>query len=67
MEANIRFIRALTNGGECCAILSEEEEIIQTGTAKQYSVIMRVIGSITPSLYAIFSPRAKSAAIRAAL
>ncbi len=32
VEANIRFIRALTNGGECCAILSEEEEdIIQTG------------------------------------
>ena len=31
VEANIRFIRALTNGGECCAILSEEnEEIIQT-------------------------------------
>ena len=32
VEANIRFIRALTNGGECCAILSEEnEEIVQTG------------------------------------
>ncbi len=24
--ANIRFIRALKNGGECCAIISEEEE-----------------------------------------
>ncbi len=32
VEANIRFIRALTNGGETCAILSEEdEEIVQTG------------------------------------
>jgi len=32
VEANIRFIRALTNGGECCAILSEEDEdIVQTG------------------------------------
>ena len=32
VEANIRFIRALTNGGEACAVLSEEnEEIIQTG------------------------------------
>lgn len=30
--ANIRFIRALKNGGEVCAILSEEEdEIIHTG------------------------------------
>lgn len=30
--ANIRFIRALVNGGEVCAILSEEdEEIIHTG------------------------------------
>ena len=30
--ANIRFIRALKNGGEACAILSEEDEdIIQTG------------------------------------
>lgn len=30
--ANIRFIRALKNGGECCAIISEEdEEIIYTG------------------------------------
>ncbi len=29
--ANIRFIRALKNGGECCAILSEEdEEVIYT-------------------------------------
>lgn len=32
VEANIRFVRALTNGGECCAVLSEEEaDIIQTG------------------------------------
>ena len=32
VEANIRFIRALTNGGEACAVLSEEdEEIISTG------------------------------------
>ncbi|GAB2855956.1 class 1 fructose-bisphosphatase [Hymenobacter ruber] len=32
VEANIRFIRALTNGGEACAILSEEnEEIVETG------------------------------------
>ena len=32
VEANIRFVRALTNGGECCAVLSEEEaNIIQTG------------------------------------
>lgn len=33
--ANIRFIRALRNGGEVCAIISEEEEeIIQTGNKK---------------------------------
>jgi fructose-1,6-bisphosphatase I len=33
--ANIRFIRALRNGGEVCAIISEEEEqIIQTGNIK---------------------------------
>lgn len=33
--ANIRFIRALRNGGEVCAIISEEEEdIIQTGNTK---------------------------------
>jgi fructose-1,6-bisphosphatase I len=32
VEANIRFIRALTNGGEACAVLSEEEDdIIHTG------------------------------------
>lgn len=32
MVANIRFIRALKNGGEVCAILSEEDEdIIYTG------------------------------------
>lgn len=30
--ANVRFIRALKHGGECCAIISEEdEEIIYTG------------------------------------
>lgn len=33
--ANIRFIRALRNGGEVCTIISEEEEdIIQTGNVK---------------------------------
>jgi len=33
--ANIRFIRALRNGGEVCAIISEEEdEIIHTGNLK---------------------------------
>ncbi|AMM50228.1 fructose 1,6-bisphosphatase [Rufibacter sp. DG15C] len=33
--ANIRFIRALRNGGEVCAIISEEdEEVIQTGNHK---------------------------------
>ncbi|WP_114781421.1 class 1 fructose-bisphosphatase [Botryobacter ruber] len=33
--ANIRFIRALRNGGEVCAILSEEEDdIILTGNSK---------------------------------
>ncbi|MFD2248164.1 class 1 fructose-bisphosphatase [Pontibacter ruber] len=33
--ANIRFIRALRNGGEVCAIISEEEdEIIHTGNNK---------------------------------
>ncbi|WP_347158326.1 class 1 fructose-bisphosphatase [Pontibacter chitinilyticus] len=33
--ANIRFIRALRNGGEVCTIISEEEdEIIQTGNTK---------------------------------
>ncbi|MEJ8756065.1 class 1 fructose-bisphosphatase [Pontibacter sp. H259] len=33
--ANIRFIRALRNGGEVCAIISEEEdEVIQTGNTK---------------------------------
>ncbi|MDX5418399.1 MAG: class 1 fructose-bisphosphatase [Hymenobacteraceae bacterium] len=40
--ANIRFIRALRNGGEVCAIISEEEdEIIQTGNHKgKYIVAM---------------------------
>ncbi|MBC5993240.1 class 1 fructose-bisphosphatase [Pontibacter cellulosilyticus] len=40
--ANIRFIRALRNGGEVCAIISEEEEdIIQTGNTKgKYIVAM---------------------------
>lgn len=33
--ANIRFIRALRNGGEVCTIISEEEEeMIQTGNTK---------------------------------
>ncbi|NDK57058.1 class 1 fructose-bisphosphatase [Pontibacter fetidus] len=33
--ANIRFIRALRNGGEVCTIISEEEdEVIQTGNKK---------------------------------
>ncbi|SDY61242.1 class 1 fructose-bisphosphatase [Hymenobacter psychrophilus] len=42
VEANIRFIRALRNGGEACAILSEEEDdIIQTGNYQgQYVVAM---------------------------
>ncbi|WP_181307057.1 class 1 fructose-bisphosphatase [Rufibacter sp. XAAS-G3-1] len=40
--ANIRFIRALRNGGEVCAIVSEEEEeIIHTGNLKaKYIVAM---------------------------
>ncbi|WP_215241450.1 class 1 fructose-bisphosphatase [Dyadobacter helix] len=40
--ANIRFIRALKNGGEACAILSEEEEeIIHTGNNQgKYVVAM---------------------------
>lgn len=40
--ANIRFIRALRNGGEVCTIISEEEEgIIQTGNTKgKYIVAM---------------------------
>jgi fructose-1,6-bisphosphatase I len=40
--ANIRFIRALRNGGEVCAIISEEEdEIIHTGNLKgKYIVAM---------------------------
>lgn len=38
--ANIRFIRALRNGGEVCAIISEEEdEIIQTGNLKGKYVV----------------------------
>ena len=33
--ANIRFIRALRNGGEVCSIISEEEdEVIQTGNTR---------------------------------
>ncbi|MFB9862817.1 class 1 fructose-bisphosphatase [Rufibacter immobilis] len=42
MIANIRFIRALRNGGEVCAIVSEEEEdIIHTGNAHaKYIVAM---------------------------
>ncbi len=40
--ANIRFIRALRNGGEVCAIISEEEdEVIHTGNTKgSYIVAM---------------------------
>ncbi|MBF9252356.1 class 1 fructose-bisphosphatase [Pontibacter sp. 172403-2] len=40
--ANIRFIRALRNGGEVCTIISEEEdEIIQTGNTRgKYIVAM---------------------------
>src|SRR5688500_7436562 len=38
--ANIRFIRALRNGGEVCTIISEEdEEMIQTGNNKGKYVI----------------------------
>ena len=40
VEANIRFVRALTNGGEACAVLSEEnEEIIQTGNTQGKYVV----------------------------
>ncbi|MBX0290388.1 class 1 fructose-bisphosphatase [Hymenobacter sp. HSC-4F20] len=40
VEANIRFIRALTNGGEACAVLSEEEDdIIHTGNAQGKYVV----------------------------
>jgi fructose-1,6-bisphosphatase I len=40
MEANIRFIRALTNGQEACAVLSEEEdEIIHTGQCQGRYVV----------------------------
>jgi len=40
--ANIRFIRALRNGGEVCTIISEEDdEMIQTGNCKgKYIVAM---------------------------
>jgi fructose-1,6-bisphosphatase I len=38
--ANIRFIRALRNGGEVCTIISEEEDsIIQTGNPKGKYVV----------------------------
>ncbi len=38
--ANIRFIRALKNGGEVCAIISEEEEeLIQTGNRQAKYVV----------------------------
>ena len=42
VEANIRFIRALTNGGEACGVLSEEEDdLIQTGNVQgKYVVAM---------------------------
>jgi fructose-1,6-bisphosphatase I len=37
--ANVRFIRALRNGGEVCGIISEEEEdIIDTGSRGKYVV-----------------------------
>ena len=40
VEANIRFIRALTNGKEACAVLSEEnEDIIQTGNCEGRYVV----------------------------
>ncbi len=40
VEANIRFIRALTNGGEACAVLSEEEDdIIHTGNCNGKYVV----------------------------
>lgn len=39
--ANIRFIRALTNGGEVCAIVSEEdEEVINLNPNSRYVVCM---------------------------
>jgi fructose-1,6-bisphosphatase I len=39
--ANIRFIRALTNGGEVCAIVSEEdEEVIHLNPNSKYVVCM---------------------------
>jgi fructose-1,6-bisphosphatase I len=39
--ANIRFIRALTNGGEVCAIVSEEdEEVINLNPNSKYVVCM---------------------------
>lgn len=39
--ANIRFIRALTNGGEVCAIVSEEdEEVININPQSRYVVCM---------------------------
>ncbi len=39
--ANIRFIRALTNGGEVCAIVSEEdEEVINLNPQSRYVVCM---------------------------
>ncbi|MBC6609518.1 class 1 fructose-bisphosphatase [Hymenobacter sp. BT507] len=38
--ANVRFIRALRNGGEVCTIVSEEEEgMIQTGNVKGKYVV----------------------------
>jgi fructose-1,6-bisphosphatase I len=39
--ANIRFIRALTNGGEVCAVVSEEdEEVINLNPNSKYVVCM---------------------------
>jgi len=40
VEANIRFIRALTNGREACAVLSEEEDdMIHTGNCQGRYVV----------------------------
>ncbi|TGE08405.1 class 1 fructose-bisphosphatase [Hymenobacter fodinae] len=40
VEANIRFIRALTNGREACAVLSEEEDdMIHTGNCQGKYVV----------------------------
>lgn len=59
--ANTRFIRALSNGGEVCAILSEEEkEVIEVDKNKKYIVALDPLdGSsnidVTVSVGTIFS------------